>query len=86
MDFSISKEQSIRINIKNTGFDVIKLLKKKQDKGDFGFGGFLSNLCSKVSKSFTKAGSRDGVCILRSREQHEAYSQRSISPSWQTAV
>lgn len=46
MDFSISKEQSFRININNAGFDVIKLLRLNQDRRDLGFGlvGFFCHI------------------------------------------
>lgn len=48
MDFSISKEQSFRINIKNAGFNIIKLLKLNKDRGDFGLGlvGFFCHICA----------------------------------------
>lgn len=65
MDFSISKEQSFRINIKNAGFHVVKLLRLNQD-GGFGvwFGGvFMSHLCRKVNKTFAKGAGRSRICI-----------------------
>lgn len=48
MDLSISKEQSFRINIKNAGFDVFKLLRLNQDREDLGFGlvGFFCHVCA----------------------------------------
>lgn len=38
MNFSISKKQSFRINIKNAGFNVIKSLKLSQNRGFGGLG------------------------------------------------
>lgn len=84
MDFSISKEQSFRINIKNAGFNVIKSLKLNQDGGILGlvwWGFFVTSV--QESKQVLCQGE---ICIPRSRKLHKAHLRRGVSPSWQTAV